>query len=350
MALNRRGFLGLTSGLMAGMLIRQHWISSRSEAASAVNVSAIKRGGQRIALISDLNSSYGSTDYVNQVHRGVKLLKNLRPDLVLCAGDMIAGQKRSLNRSEIDAMWEAFNRNVLDPLRVEQSSFAPCMGNHDASSMRQGGKFIFKLDRERAESFWRKQKNSLGLNFIEADDFPFNYSIKEADNFYLFIDASSADISQADWSWMQKQLSSSTAKSADLRLIVGHLPPYPVSKRKDRPGEVLRHPEKLIELMERHNVAFYISGHHHAWFPSRVGKTNLISLGAMGSGPRQRLNDSNPASQTLTLLDIFKRPKKTIETTIDLNTLKVINPKTLPTTLTSEGLPKSNLRSTQLTY
>ena len=50
----------------------------------------------RMGLISDLNGSYGSTRYGSTVERGVALLKQHKPDLVLCAGDMVAGQNTEL--------------------------------------------------------------------------------------------------------------------------------------------------------------------------------------------------------------------------------------------------------------
>jgi hypothetical protein len=47
------------------------------------------RGELRIVVISDLNSSYGSTDYEPEVHRAVALIRDRwRPDLVLAAGEL----------------------------------------------------------------------------------------------------------------------------------------------------------------------------------------------------------------------------------------------------------------------
>ncbi len=348
MAMNRRVFLSLTGSLIAGLLLRHEWIAAEPLSTARFKAGAIRRGDQRIALISDLNASYGSTRYISQVHRGVKLLQGFQPDLVLCAGDMVAGQKLGLTAHQLDGMWAAFNQSVLQPLRAEGEAFAPCMGNHDASSIKQRGAFLFNLDRQRAASFWNQQKNELGLSFLEASHFPFRYSIRQADLFALILDASSANIPAADLAWAEEQLSTSTAKQAKLRLVVGHLPPYPISQRKDRAGEVLNQPQQLMALLERHDVALYVSGHHHAWFPGRVGTINLLSLGAMGSGPRQRLNDHHPPTQTLTLLDVFSSNGEMIETTIDINTLEILKPEALPVALTPDRSPNMNRRSTQL--
>ena len=54
----------------------------------------------RVAVISDLNGSYGSTAYAKEVARAVERIIDLRPDLVISTGDMVAGQRRPhLSRS-----------------------------------------------------------------------------------------------------------------------------------------------------------------------------------------------------------------------------------------------------------
>ena len=96
MSLNRRDFLSLSGAGMASLFLHRAIAANLVSAPSKSLLSDLPRGVQRIALISDLNSSYGSTSYVSQVHRGLELLIKLQPDLVLCAGDMVAGQKLGL--------------------------------------------------------------------------------------------------------------------------------------------------------------------------------------------------------------------------------------------------------------
>ncbi len=62
----------------------------------------------RILVLSDLNSQYGSTSYEPSVTRAIAMIPKLQPDLILCAGDAIAGQKRTLSKSQIEAMWASF--------------------------------------------------------------------------------------------------------------------------------------------------------------------------------------------------------------------------------------------------
>ena len=59
--------------------------------AAALPWSAASGAVHRVGLISDLNSSYGSTSYIPAVDQGLDQLIGLQPDLVVCAGDMVAG-------------------------------------------------------------------------------------------------------------------------------------------------------------------------------------------------------------------------------------------------------------------
>ena len=63
----------------------------------------------RIVVISDLNSAYGSTTYEAEVHKALQLIPSFNPDLVLCSGDMVAGQSPKLSNAQIQAMWSAFD-------------------------------------------------------------------------------------------------------------------------------------------------------------------------------------------------------------------------------------------------
>jgi hypothetical protein len=71
-------------------------------------------------VISDLNGAYGSTDYDPEVDQAIALMPFWNPDLVLCSGDMIAGQRTSLTRVQIQAMWAAFDRHVAAPLTIRR--------------------------------------------------------------------------------------------------------------------------------------------------------------------------------------------------------------------------------------
>ena len=91
--------------------------------------------------ISDLNSAYGSTDYEPEIDKGINLLPFWQPDMVVCSGDMIAGQKKTLTESQIKAMWAAFDNHIAAPLRQANIPFGFTIGNHDASGAKKRRQF-----------------------------------------------------------------------------------------------------------------------------------------------------------------------------------------------------------------
>ncbi|MEB3321283.1 MAG: metallophosphoesterase [Synechococcaceae cyanobacterium] len=327
MALDRRRFLGLSAlTLAAGAL--------GLRAAARPGAVAPPRGDVRLALISDLNGPYGSIGYIPEVHRGIALLPSLRPDLVLCAGDMVAGQKPGLGRARLAAMWAGFERDVLGPVRAAGLPLAVTMGNHDASGALSGGRHVFADDRAEAGRFWGQRRDALSLAFVDAGGFPFHYALLQNDVFLLVWDASTATVPQTQLLWAERMLASPAARAARRRLVMGHLPLRAVGRGRDNGGDVLARPDALQALMERHDVEAYVSGHHHAWFPGRIGSLDLYHLGAMGSGPRRLLGSSEAPFQTLTVLDLFHAAGRTVATTLDLRTLTPVDPGRLPRRIT----------------
>ena len=258
---------------------------------------AARRAALRVGLISDLNSSYGSTNYIPAVQQGLDQLIALRPDLVVCAGDMVAGQKRGLSGQQLDAMWRGFETAVLQRLQKAGIPLLPAIGNHDGSPG-------FPADRAAVRRFWTPLRSRMGLKLADASQFPFRYTVLQDGIFWLVWDASSARVPEDQLVWAQRQLASADARAARARFVVGHLPLVGVGQGKDRPGEVLDRGSALQSVMENARVQAYISGHHHAWFSGRRGQLDLIQLGALGSGPRRLLDGGAPAQQTFTLLEI----------------------------------------------
>ncbi|MBE9079325.1 metallophosphoesterase [Romeria aff. gracilis LEGE 07310] len=288
------------------------------------------RGDIRVVVISDLNSRYGSTDYRQEVIEGVQMLPDWQPDLVICGGDMVAGQSISLTQPEIEAMWTAFDRQILSSIRAAGLPFAFTVGNHDASSVKQQGEFVYVLDRQEASRFWQAHEPDTALSFIEDAGFPYYYSFKQNDIFYLVWDASSANVAPEQVAWADRSLGSPEAQSAKLRIVLGHLPFYAVSQGRDRAGEILNQADQLRAMLERHQVSTYISGHHHAYFPGHAGQLNFLHAGALGSGPRSLLNSTGAPFQTLTVMDIFLDVPETVYTTYNMNTRQVVDRQNLP--------------------
>lgn len=296
------------------------------------------RGDVRIVVISDLNSAYGSTDYDPEVDQGVALIPFWQPDMVVCGGDMVAGQDPSLTDEQIRAMWAAFDEHVTAPLRQFGIPFGFTIGNHDASAaLDSSGGFIFENERNLAIDYWNDPAHDPGIEFVDRDEFPFYYTFKHDDVFFLTWDGSSSSIPPEKLDWIEQTLSSPEAQSAKLRILIGHLPLYAVAIGRDAPAEVMDNADQLRDILERHNVHTYISGHHHAYYPAHKGNLQLLHTGNLGSGPRS-LIDGTPPRKSITVLDVdFESPDLTTYTTYDMATLQPIANEELPRFLTGHN-------------
>ena len=311
----------------------------QAKSAQAKNLYNPPRGDVRLVVISDLNSAYGSTDYDPEVDKGVNLVPFWQPDVVVCGGDMVAGQKPSLTPTQIRAMWSAFDEHVGAPLRRYKIPFGFTIGNHDASAaVNPNGKFLFQQERDLASEYWNNPKHDSGVKFVDRYEFPFYYTFESKDVFFLVWDGSSHRIPPEKMAWVEKSLASPRAQKAKMRIMVGHLPLYGVAVGRDQPVEVMADAEKLRAMFEKYKVHTYISGHHHAYYPGHRGDLQLLHTGILGSGPRPLINGNFPPTKTITVVDIkFDSPELTTYTTYDIKTLKLIENSQLPRFLTGHN-------------
>ncbi|MDX2272037.1 MAG: metallophosphoesterase [Cyanobacteriota bacterium] len=292
----------------------------------------------RLMVISDMNSMYGSVDYDPEVDRAMALLPHWDPDIVLGGGDMVAGQDPRLKPERIRAMWQAFDQHVAAPLRQAKLPYGFTVGNHDASSaLSVTNKFLFQQERDLASEYWNDPDHDPGVEFVDRAGFPFYYTFRHRDIFYLVWDASSNRIPPEQITWAETSLASELAQSAKLRMVIGHLPLYAISVGRDEPGEVLSEADQKRELLERYRVHTYISGHHHSYYPGHKGQLQLLHSGILGSGPRPLVNSPLPPRKTLTLVDVDFQKSDTIYTTYNMQTLVVIDQGELPRFLTGHN-------------
>lgn len=299
--------------------------------ASVPAATAPARGDLRIVVVSDLNSAYGSTTYEPEVARAVALIRDRwRPDLVLAAGDLIAGQKPALSDDQLRAMWAAFDSAVARPLRQAGIPFGFTLGNHDASPYPAHSR-----DRSLALEHWRNPAHRPGLEFVDSTHFPLFYSFRQGGAFVAVWDAASSEVASNGpmLEWLRGQLASEPARSARLRLVLGHLPLHAVAEGRNRRGEVLQEPDSLRLLLERHGVHTYVSGHHHAYYPGRRGALELLHAGALGQGQRPLIGATTPSPATVTILDVDYRRRTVTDRTFALlpdGGLRLLNPRELP--------------------
>ncbi|MBW4667370.1 MAG: metallophosphoesterase [Cyanomargarita calcarea GSE-NOS-MK-12-04C] len=291
-----------------------------------------QRGDVRLVVISDLNSVYGSTDYDPEVDKGIALIPFWKPDMVVCSGDMVAGQSPTLSEPQIKAMWAAFDEHVAAPLRRAKLPYGFTIGNHDASSaVGIKGNFLFQKERDLASAYWNDPEHDPGVKFIDKFEFPFYYTFEYKDIFFMAWDGSSSRIPKDKLQWVEKTLASPKAQAAKMRILLSHLPLYAVAVGRNQPGDVIDNADEMREMLERYQVHTYISGHHHSYYPGHRGKLQLLHMGIVGSGPRPLIDAKTPPWKALTVVDInFKSPELTTYTTYDIRTLKVIKNEQLP--------------------
>jgi len=286
----------------------------------------------RLVVISDLNRAYGSTDYDVEVDQAISLMPLWQPDLVVCGGDMVAGQNPSLTPDRLTAMWQAFDQHVAAPLRQQGIPYGFTLGNHDASSARGvRGQYLFQKERDLASAYWLAPAHDPGLTFIDRSHFPFYYSFELGGIFFMAWDGSSSQLGPEQLTWVEQALASPTAQAAQARMVLSHLPLYAVAVGRDEPGEVLANAAQIQSLLERYRVHTVISGHHHTYYPGHRGKLQLLHAGILGSGPRPLIDSPLPTRKVVTVLDVdFDNPQLTTYTSYDMATLKTINPLDLP--------------------
>ena len=261
----------------------------------AASVPLAAAGTLRVAVVSDLNGSYGSTRYEAGVAPTIERLVALRPDLVISTGDMVAGQRLHppLGREQVTAMWSAFHAQVTDPLATAGIPLAATPGNHDASAYAS-----FVLERTIYREQW--EGRSRGLQLVDRGDFPFHYAFAMGDVLFVSLDATRVGALDAPQRrWLESLLQREGAKYRH-RVAFSHLPIYPFAQGRET--EVTADHE-LERLLQRHGVELYLSGHHHAFYPGFHGGVRHVGQACLGAGPRRLIGDAQRAERAVTWLE-----------------------------------------------
>jgi len=258
-------------------------------------IASAAAGGLKVAVISDFNGRYGSTDYEAHVSRAVDAVRALHPDVVLSTGDMVAGQRLHppLDRAQLEAMWAAFRVTVVDPLEAAGLALAATPGNHDASAYPP-----FALERTVYREQWRGR---VPARVVDAGDFPFYFAFAVDDALFISLDATvPGALPRAQQAWLRKVLEE-TAPPFRWRIVFGHLPIWPLVR--EHLNDALADPE-LEALMASAGVTVYLSGHHHADYPGSHGGLAQIGQACVGAGPRHLIGESERAPRAITVLDL----------------------------------------------
>jgi len=257
---------------------------------------AASHAALRVAVISDLNGSYGSTKYEPTVSAAVQRIVELKPDLVISTGDMVAGQRLHppLASSAVSAMWSSFHATVTEPLATARIPLAVTPGNHDASAHE-----AFSLERESFRREWLARKPA--VRFVDDVGYPFRYAFAAGDVLFVSLDVTRVGVIDADQRrWLEQLLARDAARFRH-RIVFSHLPVYPFTQGRET--EVSADHE-LERFLRKHGVEMYLSGHHHAFYPGYRNGIRFVSQACLGAGPRALLGTSARSMRAITLLEI----------------------------------------------
>ena len=238
-----------------------------------------------VAVISDLNGSYGATTYGDAVHGAVDRILERAPDLVLSTGDMVAGQRRGLDHG---AMWEGFHSAVSDRLRDAGIPFAVTPGNHDASGYR-----VFAGERALFEREWTARRPD--VEFQDDSHYPLRYSFAAGPALFVSLDATTVGpLDDEQMEWLDEQLT--RGAHHPVKIVFGHVPLHPFAE--GRANQSISD-ARLEAMLVRHGVELFVSGHHHAYYPGRRGRLRLVSTACLGAGARPLLGQRRRSERSL---------------------------------------------------
>ncbi len=276
----------------------------------------------RVAVVSDMNSSYGKTTYRDEVHASARwIARELRPDLVLSTGDHVAGMKRGV---DLDGMWGGFHGAFTDELARAGVPFAPTPGNHDASAYD-----AYASERERYVAEWRERRPE--VDFVDDAHYPLRYAFRKGPALFVSLDVTVARSLDAEQlAWLEGVLE--RGKDAPVKVVFGHIPlrAFVGGKKKD---EVVRD-ARLEGVLERAGVDAFLSGHHHAYYPGRAAGMRMVAMPCLGSGARRLMGTKQTSQRGVVVLEIDEEGVRTVEShTASSGFADVVPRATLPESL-----------------
>jgi len=277
----------------------------------------------RIVVISDLNSSYGSTAYNPVVYNAVKKIIEWKPDLVLITGDMVAGQRHGLDYL---AMWTAFHNTVTHPIRDVSIPVAVTPGNHDASAYK-----AYAVEREIFIDQWKAHRPA--LEYVDESQYPLYYSFKMGQAFFIALDATmKGALGNEQRTWVKQQLE--VAASYPIKIVFGHVPLFPFATGRET--EILNDPQ-LEALFESHHVSLIFNGHHQVYYPGRVRSLNVVSVPCAGLGPRTWIGQDHTSPRGIVSFELVDSDIHNLEAWRAPDFTQVIERASLPTRIEHEA-------------
>ena len=251
---------------------------------------------ETFTLISDLNGRYGSTSYHDRVGDAVEAVIELQPDLVICTGDMVAGQQQPrLDQDWLDRMWAGFNLTVADPFRHAGIPFLVTPGNHDGSAYPD-----YALERQRFAVQWDGRKPELEM--LAGSQWARRYAARLGSILLLGFDGTRmGPLPREELRFIEETLEKH-GSDAIATVVFSHLPMWPLTKRREH--EIINDPA-LLQVLHRHGVDVYASGHHHAFFAG-TDEAGMVHIGngSLGGNTRVFVGEKRRQQHSFTVLEV----------------------------------------------
>jgi 3',5'-cyclic AMP phosphodiesterase CpdA len=270
-----------------------------------------------------LNGSYGSLDYGSNVSNAVQNILRAPPDAVIITGDMVAGQKAGLN---YQGMWNAFHRNVTEPLHSKGIPVFVTPGNHDASAYSG-----FEGERRIYQQTWSNHRPD-SKYFLDDSQYPFNYAVRIGDTLLISLDVTRSfaghKIPEPQLQWLTQTLEK--YRKAPTKILFSHFPVFPVSQ--DREEDFIGD-SRLTDLMIKYSVSQYLSGHHHAYFPGVWHDIHLTAVGCIGSGQRLLIGESTRSAASFLRFAVQGQEVSSIRAHLGSNPNHTVDHSSLPSAI-----------------
>ena len=247
--------------------------------AVALCLLANQAAAQTLVLVSDLNGRYGSTEYSPRVAVAAESIVKRRPDVVISVGDMVAGQRKPLLEApQLDQMWRGFNQVFADPLAAAGIPLVVTPGNHDGSAFPD-----FGLERQHFEQQWSGRQG--GLELLPGSQWPRRYAARVEGVLLLSFDGTlPGSLPDSERGFVEDMLEQ-YAEPDGKTIVFSHLPMWPLARGREK--EILND-RRLLDLLHRHGVDVYASGHHHFHYAGMDDHGMIhLAVGALGGNVRQ---------------------------------------------------------------
>lgn len=251
---------------------------------------------QTIVFISDLNGRYGNPDYDQRVTDAVQKILDIKPDVVICTGDMVAGQRRPiLGVDQIDRMWRGFNKVVTDPLAAAGIPLLVTPGNHDGSAFAE-----FATEQQKFAKQWNRHRPALEM--LPGSQWPRRYAVLHEGVLYLAFDGTRpGQLPEPELEFVKGMLEQWAGKAGKI-VVFSHLPMWPLATGRET--EIIDDPA-LLQLLHEYRVNVYASGHHHVFYPGQdEAGTIHFAVGALGGNARAFSGQPNAQDYSFGVLEM----------------------------------------------